>query len=508
MAGEEEMVEEEESANVAQLDLLTSYLAFGGRAIKKRQLLAVAVFVVLSGLTVVAVMVWPRTFHCESRLMAQRNDVLASERGTSGEPLRGAADVIFRHDNLEAIVKQTDLVRSWEAHRPPVFRLKDSLMGMLRGSPSESDQVAMLVGTLESKLSVNSTDASLTIGVDWSEPQMSAHIVETAQQNFLESRHVAEVSSIADYIAILEGHAAKLRSEIEGLAEQIQRMSEERLGQAERNAPRPAEGTAAPAPRRTFRPRLQVDEELPRLKVQLEAKKTSIAQFEEDRKRRVAELQARLNEFKARYTPAHPAVVDLEKQIASMSQDSPQLATLKAEAAQLEAEIKSRTQAYVDGSPRGEGAQAEPGPGGGAPGPGGAQPPGGSAGPLPTDIMQLMQNSADGLDPAIGAQFRYAVGKYTSVRDQISTARIDLDKAQAAFGYRYKIVTPPQVPLRPSKPKIPVMVGGGLAAALLLALLLPVLLELKTGKIVERWQVAQIRLPILAELKLPPGSPD
>jgi uncharacterized protein involved in exopolysaccharide biosynthesis len=504
MAEEEELVEEQEGAHhVAQIDLLASYLAFGGRAIKKRQLLAVAIFVVVAGLTIVAVMVWPRTFHCESRLMAQRNEVLGGERGEP--PLRGAADVIFRHDNLEAIVKQTDLVRSWDTHRPPLNRLKDSLMGALRGSPSESDKVAMLVGTLESKLQVNSTDASLTIGVDWAEPQMSARLVETAQQNFLESRHVAEVSSIADYIAILEGHAAKLRSEIDALAEQIQRMSEERLSQAERNTPRNEASPTPSAPRRAPRPRLQVDEELPRLKVQLEAKKTAIAQFEDDRKRRVAELQARLNEFKSRYTPAHPAVVDLEKQIASMSQDSPQVATLKAEAAQLEGEIKSRTQAYVEGSSRDTG-QPEP-PGGGAPGTP-ATPPPTAAGPLPTDIMQLMQNNADGMDPAIGAQFRYAVAKYTTVRDQISTARIDLDKAQAAFGYRYKIVTPPQVPLRPSKPKIPVMVGGGLAAALLLALLLPVLLELKTGKIVERWQVAQIRLPILAELKLPPGSPE
>jgi len=120
--------------------------------------------------------------------------------------------------------------------------------------------------------------------------------------------------------------------------------------------------------------------------------------------------------------------------------------------------------------------------------------------------MELMQTSADGLDPAIGAQFRYAVAKYTTVRDQISTARIDLDTAQAAFGYRYKIVTPAQAPSKPSKPKVPVMMGGGIAAALLLALLFPVLLELKQGKIVERWQVAQIRLPILAEIKVPPGD--
>ena len=503
---EQDTVDEEESSNVPQADLLASYLDFGLRAIKKRQLLAALVFVVVAGLAILAAMVWPRTFHCESRLMAQRNEVLASQR-ERGDPLRGASDVILRHDNLEAIVKQTDLVQSWAAHRVPILRAKDVIMNALRGAPSEADMVSTLVGTLESRLTVTATDASLAIGIDWPDPQVAAQLVETVEQNFLESRHVAEVSSVADYIAILEGHAAKLRGEIDGLAEQIQRMTEERLGQAERNAnrandtARTNEGAAPAARRSTPRLRLQIDEELPRLKVQLETKQTAIKQFDDDRKRRVSDLQARLSEVKSRYTPAHPAVVDLERQIASISQDSPQLAALKAEAQQLEAEVKSRTNAYTEGTPRTD-AQGAAGNSPGTPGPATAP----AAGPLPTDIMELMQTSADGLDPAIGAQFRYAVAKYTTVRDQISTARIDLDTAQAAFGYRYKIVTPAQAPSKPSKPKVPVMMGGGIAAALLLALLFPVLLELKQGKIVERWQVAQIRLPILAEIKVPPGD--
>jgi hypothetical protein len=120
--------------------------------------------------------------------------------------------------------------------------------------------------------------------------------------------------------------------------------------------------------------------------------------------------------------------------------------------------------------------------------------------------MRLIQASGEGLDPAIGAQFRYAISKYTAVRDQISTARIDLDTAQAAFKYRYKVVIPPEPPVRPAKPKVAPLLAGGLIFGLLLALLTPALLELRTGKIVERWQVAQIPLPILAELRFPPSS--
>jgi hypothetical protein len=44
-----------------------------------------------------------------------------------------------------------------------------------------------------------------------------------------------------------------------------------------------------------------------------------------------------------------------------------------------------------------------------------------------------------------------------------------------------------------------------MGGVLLLALLVALLAELRTGTIVERWQVQRLRLPVLAEVKLPPG---
>jgi len=101
------------------------------------------------------------------------------------------------------------------------------------------------------------------------------------------------------------------------------------------------------------------DEELPRLKAMLETKQSTLKQLQEDRKRRVIEVEAKLTEMKARYTPAHPAVVDLERQVASMSEETGEIAALKSSVDQLEAEIKSRNSAFLLGgngradSPRG-----------------------------------------------------------------------------------------------------------------------------------------------------------
>ena len=122
---------------------------------------------------------------------------------------------------------------------------------------------------------------------------------------------------------------------------------------------------------------------------------------------------------------------------------------------------------------------------------------------LPSEILKLLDDS-DEMDPAVGAQLSTALSKYSELRSEIRSARIALDTAQAAFNYRYKVVVPATKPFKPTKPKVPVVLGGGLAVALLLALLVPIALELKRGIIVERWQVHQMPIPLLAELNLPP----
>src|SRR5262245_11137605 len=168
MRDEQETIEEDDSPHVAQTELLWSYLAFGVRALRRRRLLSFMVFLTVAALTVGAVVLWPRTYHCEMKLTAQRNDVLGPRNGGGGgvDALRGAAQAITRHENLQAIVKQTDLVRNWEVRRPPILKLKDAIFGLFRGPTSDADKAAMLAATLETRLTITPADPTLTIGVD------------------------------------------------------------------------------------------------------------------------------------------------------------------------------------------------------------------------------------------------------------------------------------------------------------------------------------------------------
>jgi hypothetical protein len=481
-----------------QAELIASYVAFVRRSIKRRWRVSVTVFSLLLGLTLAVANLWPKTYHCESRFIAQPNLFAPRERQGTGDALAGAADVILRHESLEAIIKQTNLVKSWPVTRAPLLKWKDRVMDWLRGPLTEEITRKMLVGTLETKLFVTTTGNAATITIDWQDPHVAAELVNAAEQNFLESRHVAEISTIAEYISILEAHAVKVRDEIYKISEQLQKLREDRRADAEKklaekraalDAKEPAPAVVLPRRSVTRKP-VAEDENTARSRVVLEAKQRAITELEGDRTRRLLDARGKLAELESQYTAVHPLIVDTQRTIASLTHETPQVSSLRAEVRELENELKRRTTEAEVGAILGPS--------------GGARPTTTSAEPLPTDIVGLADD--EDVDPAVAAQFRYAVANYTRIRDDISAARIDLDTAQAAFSHRYKIVVPADPPSKPSKPKIPLVIGAGIVGALFAALIAAILAELRAGKIIERWQVQQIELPVLAELRFPPAS--
>jgi len=77
-----------------------------------------------------------------------------------------------------------------------------------------------------------------------------------------------------------------------------------------------------------------------------------------------------------------------------------------------------------------------------------------------------------------------------------------MDTAQAAFKYRYSVINPPQYPRRPLRPYGLIFLGSGILGGLAFGFLTTTLVDLRGGKVVERWQVErQLRLPVLAETR-------
>jgi uncharacterized protein involved in exopolysaccharide biosynthesis len=480
---------DEGASHVSVQELLQSYTAFVKRALKHRWPWTVALFLVGMIITVLISRYYPRTYTCETVLMGEGNKVLEGHEGPIS--LAGADSLIVRHDNLEALIKSTDLARKRDERRPPILKLKDRVIAWAFGPIPKDQMTDILIGTLETRLMVEVRGNILSVAVDWNDGETAAELAEAARESFVKSRHTAEISAFQEKMGILEGHAANIRKEIEELAKQIQTLAEQKVAEAERKAEDGAKGKdkdkdIAAAPRIRVAPRT-VARASDASGQQLAEKQRKLSALETDRETRQRAEQAKVDELRLTLTPSHPDMVEAQRRLALVAQPSSEVMLLRAEINTLLGEVEQQT--ALDA--------LRPTPG--------AKRPAGSvvSETLPTEIMALLDEE---VDPAMQEQLRGAVMKFGSIRQELRSARIELDTAQAAFAHRYKIVVPADPPPGPRKPKVIMILLGGLAASLLVGLLLPILAELNRGVISEHWQVHQLQLPVLADLKLPPRS--
>ncbi|RYZ04686.1 MAG: hypothetical protein EOO73_22945 [Myxococcales bacterium] len=490
MADETEEVEESSGPSF-NAEMLKSYLIFAKHAIRAhRAVIGVVVFLglVLTGLVVKFI---PRTYSCTTVLMTVENAVLDGNGG--GRPLVGAEGLMMRRENLEQLVKKTDLVHKYQPRRPPLLRTKDRIMAALFGPLDDKTLLAILVPTLENRLAVGAKGDTLEIKVDWNDAATTAELAKAAQDGFLELRHRAEISAFQEKMGILDSHSAKLREEIDALAQQMRASLEAKAADLTKTTGKSGAPTLRSVASFGGSPRPatpSADGVLPELREKLLAAKAKLAAAEGERSSRISQERAKLDELKLHLTPNHPQVITQAERLNAAQDVSSDLALLRSEVSDMEVQVKQRD------------AMAKTGPLG--PSRGGSLG-GATVGPttemLPADLVRLLESSE--IDPALSAQMSGAVVRYASLRDEVRGAKLALDTAQAAFNHRYQVVIPVEEPSKPIKPALPVLAIAGIVLSLLIGFAIPVLLELKRGVLVERWQVEHFQLPVLADLRLP-----
>ena len=455
------------------------YLVFALGSVRRRLLLFLSVSGGMVVLAAAALSVLPKTYQVESRLLAQKNPVLAVRADSSQMDLqtRAAAETIIRRDNLQALMRQADLLQEWQKSRAPILRLKDWVLRMVHLEPSAKDLTEGLTDLLEKNFTVWTTpDGTVGIKVEWRDAPTAFRLVDAAQQNFMEKRYVLEVSTIDEQISILEGHAATLKKEIEAQVAELQRLRKTPAGRGGRSlAPRPAVRS--------------LDADGPNLRAVLDGKRRAIADLEDSRRKKIAELQTRLTEQRAIYSENHPGLLDLERSIESLHRESPQLGVLRQEERDLRRQLADRSEdeGAIPGAPT-----------------------------IPADLFRDLSTDEDSSVEYARAQLQYAAQQYAGLRGRIETARIDLDTARAAFKYRYSVVTPPQMPRGPIKPKTPLVMAAALIAGLVLALFATTLADIRAGLVLNRWQleellgsagaIVDVRLPGPPAGQLPPSE--
>lgn len=387
-------------------------------------------------------------YRVETRILAQRQTMLPSAIKPTVQddsPTRAAWDLVHRRSNLVAIVKSTQL-------------LEQQLPGSTSAAPIEGEEdsrLELMVRRVDAALKVDVEEGTITIGAEWPDPVQAFHIAEAAMQNFLEARHVQEITAIDEVISVLRGRVAVLRANLDRTMAEVQR----EFGRDPAPAPR-AVSTAAP-----------YSEELVRIKSMLDAKERAIQDVEEFRRRKLAELQGQLDEKLGLYSEAHPVVISLKQEIAARGAESPQVAGLREEEKALRAQYQGRLNQE---RAQGRGVAAAP----------------------PAPSRASMSTAVDDDE-----RVRQARTEYQQLLSRVTGAEVDLDAARTAFKYRYSVIWPAELPRKPFSPKPLKIMGLGAAASLALAFAVAALLELAAGRVIEPWQVEKgLGLPMLARV--------
>src|SRR5687768_6061700 len=91
---------EEEEGGIKP-EVLLSYVTFAGRAIRSRRWLVASVFGAIASLTVLALVLWPRSYYCETKLMTQASAALSQQSDPAVRDalqFKGAYEIIMRQE--------------------------------------------------------------------------------------------------------------------------------------------------------------------------------------------------------------------------------------------------------------------------------------------------------------------------------------------------------------------------------------------------------------------------
>src|SRR6267378_190533 len=227
--------------------LIGSYATFVFHSIWRHKLQFLLVWGGIIGLSAGLMFVLPKTYQVKTTLQAQRNQVMASLSNPgravpidADAPTRLAAETVQRYDNLLALIQQTELIKDWSLHRAPALKLKDFIWRHVFKPPTLHEQTENFIYYLQNRLWVITGDGTVTIGIEFPDPQLAYRLVDTALQNFLEARHAADVSSIAEALTILEGRAEQAHQALTATLQQLQSLRGARAGRMGRRVSRSA----------------------------------------------------------------------------------------------------------------------------------------------------------------------------------------------------------------------------------------------------------------------------
>ncbi|CAM3844823.1 PCP family exopolysaccharide biosynthesis protein EpsV [Corallococcus soli] len=452
------------------------------RAVLRHWFLGLCIIVVMSALGSAAAKLMPRKYHVETRMLTYRNLIISSlvNPGRSipveaDQPTRAAWEMVLSRGNLKSVIKNAKLIEYWDNMRSPLSRLKEQYTKKAPPPMSNEDKEEALIAMLENSLNVMAEGGSgtVTIGVDWSDPQMAFNIVEAAAQNFLDMRHESEMGAITESVNILKSQVENEAANIKQAINDLERAVKQADARRKKREADPKQASARQA-------LLQTDHALAQLKFLVQAKRRAIRDVEDFRSRRLTELRSQLAEQRVVFSPQHPVIVDLEQRVATMQADSPQLISLRAEEQSLIQEYLRMGGTDVESATEGTSLAGFGGPMAGA-----------------------MLGTPDDPEVAVATdRMRMVVMRHQEKLRRLDQAQTELEISKVSMKHRYSVLLPALFPEKPSKPNPKLIAIAGVVGGVALAVFAAVALDILRRRVLEKWQVERLlKLPVLAELE-------
>lgn len=454
------------------------------RSARRRKGLSFVVVMICGALTVLAAIFAPRTYEVEARVLVQRTNAITGgqQQYLSPEEQHNIAkeyeEQVMSHDNVLAIVRQKNLVQRWDDMRQPHRRLIDKINRKLgKPAPTDDEKFEALVNNIRNRMKVWVDATTVTIKLDWSEPEAARDIIDAAVQNFLEARFQSEVGVIPERLKILEAGVAQAHKDLEVAATELVRL--QRL-----NDPNKKVQVVIPQLPQGVRTGPKIDESQvdPALKARLDGVRQQIAVLQEAKLRRVAELNQELIQKRQTLAEGHPDIIALKQTIAATEQDPPQLVRLKAEESSIVNQIaEQQRQAAARAADEKKNAPKYVAPK-----------------PVAEKAPEVVATTANNVQDA-QVLFDAVTKKYTDLVNQLDAARIEMKTAEAAFKNRYKVTHPAEVPAGPKRPVALIAIAIGVLSTIAAVLAVAALADRFSGIFFEPRDVRdRLGLPVFA----------
>lgn len=451
---------------------LTETVSFAFRSARRRKLLSFLIAVLGGALTFAAAKLAPRDYTAGGEILVVKSILDQGQAqaifmpGQLSDEQKEWIAQIQSQPTIENVMKDAQLVARWDATRPPLRRLTDSMKGR---TSTDDEKAGTIAAMLDTRLKAQIEAPRISITVDWPEPTTAADIVNATITRFIDSRFSTEVQPYKDAIKIKEEQREEARAELEKILP-----------------------TAAPPPAKDVTPKVvaptaagmsdsekQKIQEIASLRDKLTQVRNQMRPLDEAKAAKVAEIQEKLTTAKSTLGEQHPQIIALNAQLQQAQKDSPDLANFRTQAAGYEQQLASL----------------------------------GSDAPKPKVVAPTAKATLEAAAATAATpkppEGKDVVQKYEFYRGLYDDRTRDIDElgakyktAEAAFKKKYTISRPATEPRSPKKPVGLTVALGGAFATMFLILVLAAIADRMSGIFYEPKHVRDmLRLPVLGEFR-------